>query len=126
MSDALQIRRCSGALQAKHSYPLPSFRQPSPARRLNPKISNREKEAPFFGPSRGGCFSPPAVRSRLRRRVPPPKIQIQQVSSLKISNRESLRLKNNATQTKQTTQRHSNRELGAVFSAPVGEGVYLP
>src|SRR5271155_3480723 len=120
MSDALQIRRCSGALQAKHSYPLPSFLQPSPARRLNPKISNREKEAPFFGPSRGGCFSPPAVRSRLRRRVPPPKIQIQQVSSLKISNRESLRLENN------TTQRHSNRELGAVFSAPVGEGVYLP
>src|SRR5271155_2532422 len=75
MSDALQIRRCSGALQAKHSYPLPSFLQPSPARRLNPKISNREKEAPFFGPSTGGCFSPPAVRSRLRRRVPPPKIQ---------------------------------------------------
>ena len=31
--------------------------------------SNREKEASFFGPSRGGCFSPPAVRPRCRRRL---------------------------------------------------------
>jgi len=31
--------------------------------------SNREKEACFFGPSRGGCFSPPAVRPRFCRRV---------------------------------------------------------
>src|SRR5271154_5539293 len=33
--------------------------------------SNREKEAPFFGPSRGGSFlpDPPAVRPRLSRRV---------------------------------------------------------
>src|SRR5580658_9933523 len=55
--------------------------------------SNRELEALFFGPSRGGSFlsDPPAFWRRLRRRVPPPEIQIQQVSSLKNSNRESLR-----------------------------------
>jgi hypothetical protein len=31
--------------------------------------SNREKEAWFFGPSRGGCFSPPAFRPRFHRGV---------------------------------------------------------
>src|SRR5271168_2949007 len=52
--------------------------------------SNRELEALFFGPSRGGSFlsDPPAFRPRPRRRVPPPEIQSQQVSSLKNSNRE--------------------------------------
>jgi hypothetical protein len=78
--------------------------------------SNREKEACFFGPSRGGCFSPPAVRPRLRRRAPPPKIQIPQVSSLKNSNREPLRLGIDVTQTKQTIQHHSNREKEACLS----------
>jgi len=77
-------------------------------------ISNREEEAYFFGPSTGGCFSPPAVRPRstrldpLRTRDPYPKN----------SNRESLRLEINVTQTKQTTEHSSNREIEALFHVP--------
>jgi hypothetical protein len=119
MSDAVQIRRRSGALRIEHSCSLPSLLQPPPAPRATPKISSREKEATFFGPSRGGCFSPPAVRPRLSRQVPPPKTQIQQLPSLKISNREPLRLEINVTQTKQTTRHRSNREKEACFSPPM-------
>jgi hypothetical protein len=39
--------------------------------------------------------------------------------NLKISNRESLRLEIDVTQTKQTTQPHSNREVEALFSSRV-------
>jgi hypothetical protein len=39
-----------------------------------------------------------------------------QTPDLKISNREPLRLEINVTQTKQTTQPHSNREAEALFS----------
>ena len=38
------------------------------------------------------------------------------------SNREALRLETPATQTKQSTEPHPNREKKPVFSAPVGEG----
>jgi hypothetical protein len=70
MNDAAQIRRCSGAVRAKH---------------------------PRFRPR----FLPPTLTSH---------------PNLKISNRESLRLEINVTQTKQTTQPHSNREVEALFS----------
>jgi hypothetical protein len=43
-----------------------------------------------------------------------------------LSNRESLRLEINATPTKQSPALRPNREKEAWFSAPVGEGVYLP
>jgi hypothetical protein len=67
---------------------------------------------------RGGSFlsDPPAFRPRLRRRVAPPKIQIQQGFNLKKSNREALRLEIHVTQTKQTTGDRSNREKEAGFS----------
>src|SRR5580704_762595 len=41
---------------------------------------------------------------------------ILQTPNLKISNREPLRLETDVTQTKQTTQPHSNREAEALFS----------
>jgi hypothetical protein len=42
MNDAVQIRRCSGALRANHFRFQPSFPPPPPAHRSNLKISNRE------------------------------------------------------------------------------------
>jgi hypothetical protein len=42
------------------------------------------------------------------------------------ANREAIRLETPATPTKQRTALSSNREKEAWFSAPVGEGVYLP
>ena len=118
MSDALQIRHCRDALQAKHSYSLPSFLQAPPARRPISNNSNREKEPSFFGPSRGGSFlsDPPAVRPRFSRGIPQQEIQIQQPSRLKNSNPEALRLETAVTQTKQTTPTRSNRELERCFS----------
>jgi len=80
--------------------------------------SNRELEACFYGPSRGGCFSPPAVRPRLRRRVPPAEPQIHPAPNHQNSNRESLRLETHATTTKQRPDYCSNRELEALLSAP--------
>jgi len=62
------------------------------------------------GPSAGNDYLSPNT-------TPPPN---------QISNRESLRLETPATQTKKTTQPHSNREKEAWFSAPVGEGVHHP
>jgi hypothetical protein len=73
MNNAAQIRRCSGALQAKHSRLQPPFLSPPPARR----------------------------------------------PSLKISNRESLRLEINVTQTKQKIQPKSNREESHAFQITI-------
>jgi hypothetical protein len=70
MNDAAHIRRCSGALRAKHPRSQPPSLSPPPPRDPNPEISNRE----------------------------------------------ALRLEINVTQTKQTTQPHSNREKDALFS----------
>jgi hypothetical protein len=83
--------------------------------------SNREKEALFFGPSRGGSLfsDPPAFRPRLPHRVPAPEIELQQVPSLKNSNRESLRLEIVVTQTKQRLALRSNREIDALFPNPI-------
>jgi hypothetical protein len=77
---------------------------------------------------RGGSFlsDPPAFRPRLRRRVAPPKIQIQRGSSLKNSNRESLRLEIHVTQTKQKLALCSNRELEALFFGPSRGGCFSP
>src|SRR5271168_4767534 len=52
--------------------------------------SNRELEALFFGPSRGGSFlpDPPAVRPRLRR-VCPTEVQMHPSPKHQNSNRES-------------------------------------
>jgi hypothetical protein len=86
--------------------------------------SNREKEACFS--SRGGCFSPPAVRPRRRRRVLPAEIQIHPARRRQDSNRECIRLENDLTYRKQTTHNHSNREKEACFSDAVGEGVHHP
>src|SRR5271154_4084291 len=57
----------------------------SPARKRD---SNREKEPLFFGPSRGGCFSPPAVRPSLCRQPPPAKAQTHPSPKHRISNRK--------------------------------------
>src|SRR5271168_2082119 len=52
--------------------------------------SNRELEALFFGPSRGGSFlpDPPAVRPRLRRRAHPAEVQMHPNPKHQNSNRE--------------------------------------
>jgi hypothetical protein len=98
----------------------------TPTKQRSDPVSNRELEASFFGPSRGGCFSPPAVRPRLSRRVPPAKLEIPRTPNHQNSNREFMRLEIHVTPTKQRPGLVSNRELEALFSAPVGEGVYLP
>src|ERR1700689_1784416 len=67
-------------------------------------------------PSRGGCFSPPAFRPRFCRRAPPAETQIQQLSSLKNSNRECKRLEIIRNQPKRTTPTSSNREKSDVFA----------
>jgi|HubBroStandDraft_1064217.scaffolds.fasta_scaffold292673_2 hypothetical protein len=79
--------------------------------------SNREKEACFFGPSRGGSFlsDPPAFRPRLCRPAPPSEVQSHRSPKHHNSNREALRLETHLTQTKQTTGDHSNREKDACF-----------
>src|SRR5271156_2037096 len=55
-----------------------------------PTSSNRELEALFFGPSRGGSFlpDPPAVRPRLRRRAHPAEVQMHPSPKHQNSNRE--------------------------------------
>jgi hypothetical protein len=70
--------------------------------------SNRELEAHFFGPSRGGSFlsDPPAVRPRLRRRARPAETQIHLSPRDRNSNRKSMRLESPAT----PTHFQSNRE----------------
>jgi hypothetical protein len=52
--------------------------------------SNREKEAWFFGPSRGGSFlsDPPTFRPRTRRRIHPAELQIHPTPRHQNSNRE--------------------------------------
>jgi hypothetical protein len=151
MNDAAQIRRCSGALRANPSLfrPPPNAGRPilkisnresirrvravnrlcdckatSSARRNTETNSNRELEAYFFGPSRGGRFSPPAVRPRRCCNVPPAKHQIQPIPILKNSNRESLRLEINVTPTKQRPDLDSNRELEAYFFGPSRGGCF--
>ncbi len=59
--------------------------------------SNREKEAWFFGPSRGGCFSPPAVRPRRGRREPHAEIQIHPTQTPEESNRKPKLLQTHVT-----------------------------
>jgi hypothetical protein len=122
-----------GTLAGSGSIPglRPRFPGRHQPRTSNIPISNREKEACFFAPSRGGCFSPPAFRPRLPARVPPPEIELQKVPSLKNSNRERLRLETVATPTNQTPALHPNREKEArlrqaKLGSPVGEGVHHP
>src|ERR1700690_1340877 len=64
---------------------------------------------------RGGCFSPPAVRPRLCRRVRPAEVQIQPSPRHQISNREAIRLEIRATPTKQRMEAASNREKTPAF-----------
>jgi hypothetical protein len=80
--------------------------------------SNREKEAWFFGPSRGGSFlsDPPAFRPRLCRREPMAKTHIHPAATDRNSNREGFRLETTATQTKQRIPISSNREKEAWHS----------
>jgi hypothetical protein len=87
--------------------------------------SNRELEALFLGPSRGGSLfsDPPAFRPRFSGQVPSAKPQIRPPLRHENSNRESIRLEIVVTQTKQTTELHSNRELEALFS--IGSGVMI-
>jgi hypothetical protein len=126
MSDAVQIRRYSGALRTKHSCSPPSLIQPPPARRPNPKISNRESlrleisvtqtkqtTAHLSNREKEACFSDrvradDSARQNIDRPARHPKPEI--------SNRESLRLEIDVTQTKQTTAYLSNREKEACFS----------
>ena len=59
-----------------------------------------------------------AKHPRFRPSLLPPPLTRRPI--LKISNRESLRLEIDVTQTKQTTRHHSNRETEAYFSSQVG------
>jgi hypothetical protein len=67
---------------------LPKIPRPGLTNVSNFRNSNREKEAPFFGPSRRGCFSPPAFRPRLSNREPPPKVKSHPSPRHQDSNRE--------------------------------------
>ena len=91
MNDAAQIRRCSGALDAKHPRSQSPFLSPPPARGPNPKISNRESLRRVRAVNR--LCDCKAVASARR-------------------NDDLI----NVTQTKQTSQPYSNRELEALFS----------
>jgi hypothetical protein len=112
MNNAAQIPRCSGSLHAKHFRLQPPFLSPAPARRPDPKISNRESSRldihlnhsnrgnnPRFhitapstcrgGPSVPFADAPPGFRPSVRpfSLAPPPARH----PNLEISNRESLR-----------------------------------
>jgi hypothetical protein len=89
--------------------------------------SNREKEAPFFGPSRGGSFlsDPPAFRPRFHRPAPSTEPQTHPIPNDQNSNRESLRLEINVTPTKQRPDPDSNREKEAPFFGPSRGGSFL-
>jgi hypothetical protein len=115
MNDAAQIRRCSGALRAKHSRLRPSFLPPPPAHRQNLKISNREplrleirlthtKQTLHHHSNRENNASLLNRDQPSRRR------------NLIISNREPLRLEIPLTHRKQTIHDLSNRENKAWFS----------
>ena len=80
------------------------------------------------GPSVPFTDAPPGFRPSVRpsslppppARLPSPRISNREChSNLKNSNRESLELEINATQTKQTPEPHSNRELEALFQVPI-------
>src|SRR6202167_2819913 len=88
--------------------------------------SNWEKEALFFGPSRGGSFlsDPPAFRPRFSHRQPPAKTHIHRAATDRNSNREAIRLET-ATQTKQRIGTRSNREKEALFFGPSRGGSFL-
>ncbi len=90
--------------------------------------SNREKEACFFGPSRGGSFlsDPPAVQPRFRRRVNPAKVQIPPSPVHRNSNRESLRLETVVTHRKERRRTSSNREVAALFSTAKRLQITIP
>jgi|SRR5580658_2598142 hypothetical protein len=79
--------------------------------------SNREKEAPFFGPSRGGSFlsDPPAFRPRLYGREPEAKVRSHPSPTHQNPNRECIRLETAVTQTKQRIRITSNREKRSAF-----------
>jgi hypothetical protein len=69
------------------------------------------------GPSVPFTDAPLGFRPSVRpSSLPPPPTRL---LSLSISNRESLRLEINVTQTKQTPEPHSNRELEALFQVPI-------
>jgi hypothetical protein len=87
--------------------------------------SNRELEALFSRPRRGGSLfsDPPAFRPRFSGQVPSAKPQIRPPLRHENSNRESIRLEIVVTQTKQTTELHSNRELEGLFS--IGSGLMI-
>src|SRR5580704_16341882 len=124
MNDAAQTRRRSGPLHAKDSRVQPPFLSPQPARRPNPRISNREslrleinvtqtKQTTELFMRRGGPSAPPDLRPSFRSsslRPPPARTPAPQNS-----NREPLRLEISVTQTKQTAAIGSNREGEALF-----------
>jgi len=70
--------------------------------------------------------SPHPISNRNPNQPTPRVTPTKQTKALIISNRESLRLEIHVTPTKQRPDHLSNREKEAWFSAPVGEGVYLP
>jgi hypothetical protein len=108
---------CRPNLKNSNREPLRLETNVTQTKQRIPISSNREKEASFFGPSRGGCFlvrqhfggSPPAVRPRSTTSAPQPTRPL----NLKNSNRERLRLEINVTQTKQKLPLSSNREKDA-------------
>ena len=115
MSDAVQIRRRSGALRANHFRLQPSFLQPPHAHRQILKISNREplrleirlthtKQTLHHHSNRENNASLLNRDQPSRRR------------NLIISNREPLRLEIPLTHRKQTIHDLSNRENKAWFS----------
>ena len=124
MYDAAQIRRCSGALNAKYPCSQPPSLAPPPARGPDLKISNREslglkiyvtqtKQTTELFLRRGGRSAPPDLRPSFRSsslRPPPARSPVPQNS-----NREPLRLEINVIQTKQTAAIGSNREKEALF-----------
>jgi hypothetical protein len=82
--------------------------------------SNREKEAWFFGPSRGGCFSPPAVRPRHCRRERQAEIQTHPSPTHQNSNRKPKSLETHLTPTKHSLTPRSNRKKTAYSNHRIG------
>jgi hypothetical protein len=82
--------------------------------------SNREKAACFYGPSRAGCFSPPAVRPRLCRRERQAEIQIHPSPTHQKSNRKPKLLETHVTPTKHSLAPRSNRKKTAYSNHRIG------
>src|ERR1700723_1496129 len=115
MTDAAQIRRCSGALRANHlllQAPHPKISNREPIRLEMHVTHTKQRTARHSNREHNASFSD--LNQLTRRRDP------------RISNREAPRLEMHVTHTKQRAAYRSNREKQTVFKSTSRGGPFAP